>query len=141
MKANFRREGTSNITWDEYLDNSSVCLHSVDSKGDILWANDTELEFVGLKPEEYVGRSITEFHADEPVINDILTRLTNDETLNAYPARLKLPDGSIKHVVINSNVYREKGEFVHTRCFTTCIDEEPWKAVKKDFDAKVAAAA
>ncbi|XYH99353.1 hypothetical protein ACMHYB_06155 [Sorangium sp. So ce1128] len=30
---------------------------------------------------------------------------------------------SIKHVLINSNVYKRDGQFVHTRCFTSCISE------------------
>jgi hypothetical protein len=36
-------------------------------------------------------------------------------------------------VMINSNVYREKGgEFGHTRCFTTEIGEAAWKALKSN---------
>ena len=53
---------------------------------------------------------------DQDVIQDILARLIKDETLNAYPARLRAKDGSTKYVMINSNVYHEKGgEFGHTR--------------------------
>jgi hypothetical protein len=74
-----------------------------------------------------------DFHADQDVIQDILARLTRDEALNAYPARLRAKDGSTKYVMINSNVYREKGgEFGHTRCFTTEIGEAAWKALKSN---------
>jgi PAS domain S-box-containing protein len=118
--------------WDNFTNKCSVCLHAVDGEGTILWANDTELKAMGYKPEEYIGRFIGDFHLDKDVINDILGRLTRDETLNAYPARLRAKDGSTIHVMINSNVYRQKGgAFEHTRCFTTSIDETAWKALKK----------
>ena len=111
--------------WDNFVNKCSVCLHGVDGKGTILWANDTELKAMGYEPNEYIGRFIGDFHVDQDVIQDILARLTKDETLNAYPARLRAKDGSTKYVMINSNVYHEKGgEFGHTRCFTTEIGEQ-----------------
>ena len=105
-------------------------LHCVDSEGVILWANQTELDFLGYAPEEYLGKFIGDFHVDDPIINDILRRLTAGATLNAYPARLRAKDGSVKYVIINSNVYRQDGEFYHTRCFTTGVAEGAWKALR-----------
>lgn len=118
--------------WDNFANKCSVGLHAVDGNGTILWANDTELKLLGYSAEEYVGRFIGDFHMDQDVVRDILGRLSNDETVNACPARLRAKDGSIKHVMINSNVYRHKnGEFEHSRCFTTSIDEPAWQALKK----------
>ena len=118
--------------WENYADKCSVCLHAVDENGTILWANDTELNAMGYRPEEYIGRFIGDFHVDEPVVNDILGKLLRDETVNAYPARLRAKDGSTKYVMINSNVYRQKGgAFEHTRCFTTEIGEQAWTALKE----------
>jgi PAS domain S-box-containing protein len=118
--------------WENYADKCSVCLHAVDENGTILWANDTELNAMGYAPEEYIGRFIGDFHMDEPVLNDILGKLLRDETVNAYPARLRAKDGSIKYVMINSNVYRQKaGQFEHSRCFTTEIGEKAWKALQQ----------
>jgi PAS domain S-box-containing protein len=118
--------------WDNYANKCSVCLHAVDDKGIILWANDTEFKTMGYKPKEYIGKFIGDFHVDEPVVNDILGRLLRDETVHAYPARLRARDGSTKYVMINSNVYHEKGgQFGHTRCFTTEIGEKAWKALKQ----------
>jgi hypothetical protein len=107
--------------WDNFANKCSVSLHAVDGNGTILWAND-----------KYIGRFIGDFHVDRDVVEDILGRLTRDETVNAYPARLRAKDGSTKYVMINSNVYRQKnGDFEHTRCFTTGIDEAAWKALKQ----------
>ncbi len=105
----------------DFIDHATIGLHWAGADGVILWANRAELELLGYAPEEYIGRHITEFYADREVIDDILGRLTANEELRDYEARLRCKDGSIKHVHINSNVLREDGEFVHTRCFTRDI--------------------
>ena len=107
----------------DFIENASLPLHWVDKNGYITWANQAELDALGFTREEYIGASITNFHQDPEVISDILTRLSNNETLHNYPARLKCKDGSIKHVLISSNVARKNGEFIHTRCFTRDITE------------------
>jgi PAS domain S-box-containing protein len=116
----------------DFIENASVGLHWVGSDGTILWANQCELHLLGYTREEYIGRSITEFHADSDVIDDILRRLKNKETLNDYEARLRCKDGSIRHVLINSNVMWEGERFVHTRCFTRDITEEKRATVERD---------
>ena len=121
-----RAEGALQQTEEElrdFVENASVAMHWVCADGIILWANKTELELLGYSREEYVGHPIAKFHADEPVIQDILGRLTKDEALNNYEARLCCKDGSIRHVLINSNVLRKNGKLVHTRCFTRDITE------------------
>lgn len=107
----------------DFLENGVVGLHWVGPDGTIIWANQAELELLGYSREEYVGHSICDFHADEEVINDILRRLTAQETLNDYEARLRCKDGSIKYVLIDSNVFWEENQFIHTRCFTRDITE------------------
>jgi PAS domain S-box-containing protein len=107
----------------DFIENSAVSLHWVGPDGTILWANQAELELLGYTREEYIGCHIAEFHADPEVIEDILRRLTSDETLHSYEARLRCKDGSLRHVLISSNVRRQGGEFRHTRCFTRDITE------------------
>ncbi|HEX8749376.1 MAG TPA: PAS domain-containing protein, partial [Pyrinomonadaceae bacterium] len=88
----------------DFIENASMGLHWVGADGTILWANQAELDLLGYNRAEYIGRNITEFHADSEVINDILCRLTNKETLQDYEARLRCKDGSVRYVLINSNV-------------------------------------
>ncbi|MDB5350084.1 MAG: domain S-box [Planctomycetota bacterium] len=107
----------------DFFENATVGLHWVGPDGTILRANRAELELLGYDWEEYVGRPIAEFHADEAVICDILRRLQAGESLHAYPARLRCKDGSLKDVLIDSSVMWEGGEFVHTRCFTRDVTE------------------
>jgi PAS domain S-box-containing protein len=108
----------------DFFENGAVGLHWVGPDGTILRANRAELDLLGYTRGEYVGRRISEFHADRPVVEDILHRLTRGETLSAYPAQMRCKDGSIKHVLIDSNVlWGKNGEFIHTRCFTRDVTE------------------
>jgi PAS domain S-box-containing protein len=103
---------------EDFFENGVVGLHWVASDGRILQANQAELDLLGYSREEYIGRPITDFHVDKETIRDILARLSRGEALDKYPARLRARDGSIKYVLISSNVQFEEGRFVHTRCFT-----------------------
>ncbi|HUR47493.1 MAG TPA: PAS domain S-box protein [Candidatus Saccharimonadales bacterium] len=104
-----------------FLETAALGLHRVGPDGIIQWANAAEMEMLGYAPEEYIGQHIAKFHADEPVINDILERLTCGQKLREYEARLKCKDGSVKHVLIDSSVLWENGQFIHTQCFTRDI--------------------
>ena len=107
----------------DFFDNASVGLHWAGPDGTILKVNQAELDLLGYEREEYVGRHIAEFHVDQPVIEDILSRLVNGETLHQHAARMRCKDGSIREVLINSNVLWEDGEFIHSRCFTLDITD------------------
>jgi PAS domain S-box-containing protein len=107
----------------DFIENAPLGLHSVGPDGTILWANRAELDLLGYAEAEYIGRSIHEFHADADAIEDILARLNRGEALHDYEARMRAKDGSIKHVLISSNVYAPDGKFVHTRCFTRDVTD------------------
>src|SRR5882672_1322685 len=103
----------------DYLDNAVVGLHWVDGDTITVWANKADYEPLGYTEEEYVGHSITEFHADPDVIADILQRLLAGESLYNYKARLLCKDGSTLSVLIaSSGLFDADGNLVHTRCFT-----------------------
>jgi PAS domain S-box-containing protein len=107
----------------DFFENATEGLHWVGPDGTILWANQAELDLLGYTPEEYLGRSITEFHADREVIDRLLSRLKGGDRVHNYEARLRCKDGSIRHVLINSSVLRYEGQFIHTRCFTRDITD------------------
>ncbi|HYH68453.1 MAG TPA: PAS domain S-box protein, partial [Urbifossiella sp.] len=115
----------------DFVENATVGLHWVGPDGTILWANRAELDLLGYAREEYVGRNVAEFHADPPVIADILQRLMRNEELHSYEARMRCKDGSIRWVLVSSNVLWRDGEFIHTRCFTRDITER--KRLEEEF--------
>lgn len=107
----------------DFFENASEGMHWVGPDGVILWANQAELDMLGYDRDEYIGRKFDEVHADPVIGENIMQRLVSDQSVHNYEARLRCKDGSIKHVLISSTVYRENGKFIHTRCFTRDITE------------------
>src|SRR5919206_5028241 len=107
------------------LDHAAEGLHWVGPDGTILWANQTELDLLGYTRDEYIGHNIAEFHVDAPVIEDMLTRLRRGETLLEYEARLRRKDGSIRYVLVNSNVLWRGGGILYTPLFSPGVCGPP----------------
>lgn len=123
MPANLDRSSDESNDFIDLFENGALGLHFVGPDGIILNANQAELDFLGYSRDEYIGHHIAEFHIDAPVIQDILARLSRKEILKNYEARLRAKDGSIKHVLITSNVLWRHDHFIHTRCFTRDITD------------------
>jgi PAS domain S-box-containing protein len=107
----------------DFVENAPEGLRRVGPDGLILWANKSELDMLGYTREEYIGHHIAEFFADAPVIEDFLACLARGETLREREAQMVCKDGSIRHVLINSNALFEGGKFIHTRCITRDITD------------------
>lgn len=107
----------------DFVENAAVGLHQIGPDGTILWANRAELELLGYTREEYIGRRISDIHADRGAINDILARLGRGEEVHDYEARLVAKDGSTRHVLISSNTHTHNGRFINTRCFMRDITQ------------------
>lgn len=107
----------------DFFDNANVALRLVDPHGVILRANRAELGLLGYDREEYVGRSIAEFHVEAAVAEDILGRLRDGEVVRDEPVRLRCKDGSIKDVLVTSSGLFDDREFVHSRCFTIDVTD------------------
>jgi PAS domain S-box-containing protein len=121
---------------NDFFENAAMPMHWVGADGTILRVNQAELDLLGYRRDEYLGRNIAEFHADQPVIEDILHRLARGEVLHEYPARLRCGDGSLKEVAIDSSGYFRDGDFVHTRCFTRDVTTQ---RRAEESDARLAA--
>jgi len=113
-----------------------VGLHWVGPDGTILWANKAEMDS-SATCGGISRHHIAEFHADPRSIEDILCRLTNNEELHSYEARSSGERRFGKAVLISSNVYRESGQFCHTRCFTRDITE--WRLAEEEVRKRLAA--
>jgi two-component system NtrC family sensor kinase len=100
----------------DFFEQAPLPLHCIGPDGVILWANSAELAFLGYAKAEYIGHPISEFHVDKAAIEDILQRLSRNETLRDHEARLRCKDGTIKDVLIDSSVLWEDGQFLHARC-------------------------
>ena len=112
-----------NVDLADFLENAPISILCLGPNGLIRWANAAELCMLGYTREEYIGRHIKYFHADQHIVEDILHRVAQGETLHDYEARLLCKDGSVKQVLISSNGLWEDGSFVYTRCFTRDITD------------------
>lgn len=99
-------------------------LHRVGPDGTILWADRGELQMLGYRWEEYVGRHIANFHVDVEIVDLILDTLLSGGALADQPARLRCKDGTIRHVRMCSSSSFENGRLrygvVMTRDDTEC---------------------
>jgi PAS fold/PAS domain len=105
----------------DFFENSPVNLHIVGGDGLIRHASKSELASMGYNRGEYVGAHIARFHADQKVIDGMLTDLVSGAPLVNFSATLFHKDGSELPVMIYSNSRMRDGSFVNTRCFTVPI--------------------
>ena len=75
----------------DFFENASVGLHWIDADGRILRANRAELAMLGYTADEYIGRPITDFHADRPVVDEMLDRLAKGRDAAQPPGAPALP--------------------------------------------------
>ena len=120
----------------DLLENAPVPIHSIDANGIILWANRAELDLLGYPAGEYIGQPIARFHDDPDVLADMLDRLGRGETLRDCEARLRARDGSIRHVLVSSNMRVQNGKQVSSRCFSRDITQ--LKQVEHERDQVIA---
>ena len=124
------------LDYEDFFENGAVALHLVSADGIILHANQAELDLLGYRTEDYIGRPIAEFHVEQEVVENILAHLTRGEKISRYPARLRAHDGSIKHVEISSSGHFQDGKLINTRCFTVDVtDLERTRAKLKRHDS------
>jgi len=116
----------------DFLDNSSIGIHTVSADGIIEYANQFELEILGYTKDEYIGHHVSEFQLDSVCLSDMMNRLGKFELLSNYPARVKGKYGPL-YILYNSSVYQVAEEFIHTRCFGCAIEEHVYNAFKVNF--------
>src|SRR6476620_5351781 len=106
------------IDFQGFFDEMPVAIHILGDDATLLYANKAELDLLGYSAEDYIGRHIAEFHADQDVIGDILASLEKGEKVRGRSARLWAKDGSIRAVRITSSGHFQDGGFAGTRCVT-----------------------
>jgi len=107
---------------EDFINNSSIGIHAVSPDGLIVYANQCELEVLGYEASEYLGHHVSEFQIDKVCLDDMMARLGRFECLKNYPAKVQAKQ-RIKYIIYNSSVYEQDGEFVHTRCYGTEVEE------------------
>jgi len=108
---------------EDFVEHTPVGMRWTGSDGTILRANQAELEMLGYRSEEYVGKNVAAFHVDAEVAADTLRRLRAGEPLRDVETRLRRRDGSICYGLVSASARFDGGAFVHALCLTRDITE------------------
>jgi PAS domain S-box-containing protein len=107
----------------DFFENATVGMHWIGLDGCVLWANQAQLNLLGYTLDEYLGHSITEFVADQKMLESAFQPLLSHEPSHHYETTLRCKDGSIKSVRVDSNVLWEEDSVVHTCCILSDITD------------------
>jgi PAS domain S-box-containing protein len=104
-------------------DNAPCGYHSLDAEGRIIRINQTEADWLGYKPEELIGRMVTDIlsHDAAETFSNNYFRLKQEGSFRTIEADLMRRDGSTFTVLLSSKaVYDHAGNFTKNR--TTVLD-------------------
>ena len=117
---------------EQFLEHLAVPIRQIGADGRILWVNQAELDLLGYARDEYVGHHISEFHAEQRVVEDMCSRMAAGEPLHEYEARFIAKNGDIRHIVVTSNAFMRDGKLVHTRCVSRDVTESRKKEAERE---------
>jgi PAS domain S-box-containing protein len=98
-----------------------VGMLQMGADGIIQWANLAELELLGYRHQEIVGRKAAEFYEDEADGREVLARLTRGESLQNHRTKLRARDGTSRIVLMSASADMAKGRLLRARLFTQDI--------------------
>jgi PAS domain S-box-containing protein len=107
----------------DFFENAPVGLHWINEEGRIIRANRADCQLAGYELEEYIGKHIADIFLDEEVVKSIISIDEDRAAVHDMETAMRCKDGSIKHVLVSSNILCEDGKFIHTRCFVRDITE------------------
>ncbi len=119
----------------EDLYNHAPCgYHSIDAEGRIVRINQTELDWLGYRREEVIGRPVTDFlaPASQQAVRDILEHFKKEGHVHGAEREIVRKDGATIHVQIDSTaIYDDEGKFLMSRTVLTDISD------RKDDEARI----
>lgn len=107
----------------DFIEQAPVGMHKVDADGTILWANQRELDLLGYRREEYVGRNVCAFHEDPEVPRAIIAKVLQGQAAHGVRSSLLRKDGTFLPALIDSNGVFHDGRFLRTRCIVRPIED------------------
>jgi PAS domain S-box-containing protein len=116
------------VVSDKYFNNSPVGYHFLDAELNIVFINDTELNWLGYQRETLIGKPysiIAKPENQDFSIQDKLKTYITDGCVRSLPVQLTRKDGSNMSVLVSSNaVYDADGIFQMTRTVVIDVSEQ-----------------
>ena len=99
------------------FENTVVGFHWVALDGTVLRANKAQLQILGYEASEVIGHHISDFYAQDGVVDELVAHLKEHKNLRNFEARFRCKDGTLKNVLIDSSPYYEEDKFLHSRLY------------------------
>ena len=102
----------------DLYDHAPIGYHSLDAQGCFVWANQTELDWLGYTREELIGRSVMAIAtaATGAIFQEVFPTLKQRGSVRDVEIELVCKDGRLLPVLLNATaVYDERGGFVASR--------------------------
>jgi len=82
--------------------------YQTDMQGKLLYISPSCLSQTGYRPEELIGRSVTDFYADAGQRNGLLAELQKSGMVNDFTARLVHKDGQPRYASVTSRMMHDE---------------------------------
>jgi PAS domain S-box-containing protein len=108
----------------DLFDSVPVGLRWMDADGIILRANGAELDLLGYRADEYIGRAARDFYTDRGAFDDMLHQVRAGRNVANLELEVRCKNRSVRHVLVDCSCHGDDGWPVHLRCFTRDITDQ-----------------
>ncbi|WP_343559655.1 PAS domain S-box protein [Sphingobacterium sp.] len=112
----------------DFIEMVTVPLLKVNQAGIIIWGNQASRELLEDKRADFIGLPVQQFYIDDQTIGEITKALLQNKSIHDSYQKLKCANGTIKHVLINSNAFFQEDKFAYSRWaildITKSVEEE-----------------
>ena len=96
VRSDFRRL----MEMEDFLDSLEVMFHSVDEDGLILWANQYELNVLGYKKDQFLGKPLSNFILDKEALKKVRAPENQNGSSRPLLVDVKCYDGSLRRMYL-----------------------------------------
>jgi len=106
---------------EDLFEQASVGLVLVSPDGSVLQANQAFLSMLERSARNVLGLPIQTFHPTASVLDDVLSHLTDRETVHNFATEFQTAKGETRFVLVDADGLWEHGRLVHSRWFVRDI--------------------
>jgi len=106
-----------------FFNHSPIGLQWLSGSGNILRANQAQIDMLGYSPEEYLGHFFEEFTTDPSVAQQLLEHLAANEMVSNVRLHLRRKDGAVRLVLVDAQSLWYEGQFLYSSIFSRDITE------------------
>ena len=100
VRSDFRRL----MEMEDFLDTLEIMFHSVDEDGVILWASQYELNVLGYKKDQFIGKSLSDFILDKEALKKVRAPENQNGSSRPLLVDVKCSDGSLRRMYLQVNL-------------------------------------